>query len=202
MPYTKTAWVDGGPPGVSAEKLNNLETQYDSAVAWAQSFGLGGQSKFYYADLNDLTENGFYYAQTDATNKPTNTNYHIIVIAMSTTYVMQIAGRHDRTYVRFQENGVWGQWQETLVKKGDVIESNVTIANSKLFTALDTAGNEQIIGAINSNNEILLGDSDLVTYIRGNGTNIKVHEIYNKNNIKSGTALPSGGSDGDIYIQY
>ena len=33
MPYTKTTWVSGGPPGIDADKLNNLETQYDAAKA-------------------------------------------------------------------------------------------------------------------------------------------------------------------------
>ena len=27
--YVKTAWVTGNPPGIDADKLNNLETQYD-----------------------------------------------------------------------------------------------------------------------------------------------------------------------------
>jgi len=33
MPYTKTVWVNGGAPPISAANLNNLETQYDEAVA-------------------------------------------------------------------------------------------------------------------------------------------------------------------------
>jgi len=32
MVYTKTAWVASTAPGISATNLNNLETQYDSAV--------------------------------------------------------------------------------------------------------------------------------------------------------------------------
>lgn len=35
MPYTKTTWVEGSAPGISAAELNRLETQYDEAV---QSF--------------------------------------------------------------------------------------------------------------------------------------------------------------------
>jgi hypothetical protein len=37
MPYTKTTWINGGSPGISAENLNNLETQYDEAVAETES---------------------------------------------------------------------------------------------------------------------------------------------------------------------
>ena len=33
MPYTPTAWIEGLPPGISAANLNNLETQYDQAIA-------------------------------------------------------------------------------------------------------------------------------------------------------------------------
>jgi len=33
MAYTKTTWVAGGAPGISAANLNNLETQYDDAMA-------------------------------------------------------------------------------------------------------------------------------------------------------------------------
>jgi len=33
MAYTKTAWVAGGAPGISAVNLNHLETQYDDAMA-------------------------------------------------------------------------------------------------------------------------------------------------------------------------
>lgn len=35
MAYTKTAWVDGQAPAISAANLNKLETQYDEAVATA-----------------------------------------------------------------------------------------------------------------------------------------------------------------------
>jgi hypothetical protein len=33
MPYNKTTWNNGAAPGISATKLNNLETQYDAAKA-------------------------------------------------------------------------------------------------------------------------------------------------------------------------
>jgi len=33
MAYTKTAWNEGAAPGISAENLNNLETQYDEAAS-------------------------------------------------------------------------------------------------------------------------------------------------------------------------
>ena len=33
MPYTKTTWVNGGAPPISQANLNNLETQYDEAIA-------------------------------------------------------------------------------------------------------------------------------------------------------------------------
>lgn len=33
MPYTKTTWNPGAAPGISAANLNNLETQYDEAMA-------------------------------------------------------------------------------------------------------------------------------------------------------------------------
>jgi hypothetical protein len=32
MAYSKTNWVSGGAPGISADNLNNLETQYDEAI--------------------------------------------------------------------------------------------------------------------------------------------------------------------------
>jgi microcystin-dependent protein len=32
MGYTKTTWVAGSAPGISAERLNNLETQYTNAT--------------------------------------------------------------------------------------------------------------------------------------------------------------------------
>lgn len=34
MPYEKTTWINGAAPGISAEKLNKLETQYDEAIAY------------------------------------------------------------------------------------------------------------------------------------------------------------------------
>lgn len=33
MAYIKTTWVEGSAPGISAENLNHLETQYDEAKA-------------------------------------------------------------------------------------------------------------------------------------------------------------------------
>ena len=36
MPYTPTAWVEGVAPGISAARLNNLETQYAEAMADAR----------------------------------------------------------------------------------------------------------------------------------------------------------------------
>ena len=37
MSYTKTTWNPGAAPGISAENLNNLETQYESVVGTANA---------------------------------------------------------------------------------------------------------------------------------------------------------------------
>ena len=42
MAYVKTTWVSGVAPPISAANLNNLETQYDEAIAAAAVTREGG----------------------------------------------------------------------------------------------------------------------------------------------------------------
>ncbi len=55
MPYTKTAWVNGVAPALSAANLNNLETQYDKAkviVAETEVFNGNSPNPFAWTDLD------------------------------------------------------------------------------------------------------------------------------------------------------
>lgn len=57
MPYTKTTWVGGATPPISAANLNHLETQYDEAVAGQSMFLLATETLS--SDAVAVTIDGF-----------------------------------------------------------------------------------------------------------------------------------------------
>jgi hypothetical protein len=64
MAYTKTSWVDGGAPAITAAKLNNLETQYDEVFNTIAAFG------HYHSNF---TNNASVSASTDTVLMPNAT---------------------------------------------------------------------------------------------------------------------------------
>lgn len=99
MPYTKTTWVEGSAPGISAAELNRLETQYDEAV---QSFPVSLFDPFVLsgctaavnatvANQLDFTGGTAYPKQTDNTLRkcdPANATFTTSVA--STTYYLDL----------------------------------------------------------------------------------------------------------------
>lgn len=99
MPYTKTTWVEGSAPGISAAELNRMETQYDEAV---QSFPVGLFDPFVLtgctavvnatvANQLDFTGGTAYPKQADGTLRkrdPANATFTTSVA--STTYYLDL----------------------------------------------------------------------------------------------------------------
>lgn len=155
MSYTKTNWVDGQAPAINAANLNNLEKQYDEAVAWAKGFGLGDVAKdISGTDLNNLNETGFYKG-SNLSNSPITpiTSYFWFVINLkhTSTHKVQFAtlGYNSGTtvYQRVNNNGTWSTWGQLLntTASEQRIAGNLGLSKGTDYTAFFL---ERIIGAV------------------------------------------------------
>ena len=123
IPSEGTIVTPGTP--ITADKLNNLETQYDQAYAdayrdakaWANGYGIGDTCVVSTdPDLNTLIKNGFYCVTgTNLKNTPLAiTNWvYMIVLAYTPTYVKQILldfNNTEKMFLRTLTNGTWGSW--------------------------------------------------------------------------------------------
>lgn len=115
--YNKTIWDETIP--LNSTNLNKLETQYDNAVAWARSYGLGDKSKdISNGDLNTISGTGFYsgYTLANSPKEVDNVGYLIHIEYRAANYAMQIyysneANGETNHYTRQKHNGVWYDWQ-------------------------------------------------------------------------------------------
>lgn len=83
MAYNKTIWIEGGPPGITAANLNKLETQYDEALAWIISKGIGGNmTPLGDFNFNNISESGIYFIGPNAINPPSAGHQYYIVFHM------------------------------------------------------------------------------------------------------------------------
>jgi hypothetical protein len=115
--------VQTGTP-INAAVMNNLEKQYDEALLWAKSFGLGDLAQSISStDLNNLDATGFYRGN-NLTNSPlaisSSTNLFIINLKHSAVYKTQLAFYYGsgssgsgQQWRRQCNNGVWSAWDET-----------------------------------------------------------------------------------------
>lgn len=138
MTYEKKQWVNG--EDITAASLNNLETQYDQALAWVKLFGLGAEAKdlAVNTDLNTLDATGFYRGST-LVNSPTgvadSANFFFIInIKHSTTTKVQLAFRGFRdaneVYTRQNNNGAWTSWERILTTTNGVQKAGDTMTGS------------------------------------------------------------------------
>ena len=84
MPYTPTTWVEGAAPGISAINLNNLETQYDQAVADA---ALAIRRKIVPPTVR-WSAPGWWWNNDTAQAPTANRTYYMpIYVPVATTYI-------------------------------------------------------------------------------------------------------------------
>ncbi|MEH7503295.1 pyocin knob domain-containing protein [Neobacillus drentensis] len=211
MAYTKTSWADrvvqnpltytlrdngdgtitlipaegsivtSGTP-ITASVMNNLEKQYDEALAWVKSFGLGDVVKnIDNTDLNSLDATGFYSGAT-LTNAPTTADrYYIINLKYSGIYKAQIAIRTvtGTTFVshRNNNNGTWGAW--TQFAQYDAT-GKIAIANLPAATTA-AAGIAQLVDSISdtSTNKAATANSvkSLQDWVKGYGLGTDVKNL-------------------------
>jgi hypothetical protein len=154
-PYNKTTWVDGGEPAITADKLNNLEKQYDEALAWVKSFGLGTAAKDLASgsDLNTLNATGFYVG-SNLLNAPNTFSFFIFHIE-SSFGKRQIAYKlsTDEIFSRIETGGTWSSWDQistrNFVTSFGLGENAASIPNSDL-NAITQTGFYIVGGSANS----------------------------------------------------
>lgn len=81
------------------------------------------------ADHNtDIGGWGFRYGGSGAANKPTGTDHAVMTMAYSTAWSVQLAGdwRTNKWYVREQNSGTWGSWDQILTT-ADTITDDTAI---------------------------------------------------------------------------
>lgn len=102
-------------PWRELETTSGAQTKADSAreaaINWAKGFGFGTNVKQVSIDLNTLSETGFYYAQTSATNKPGNNNAWIIHQNFDASFATQLGfDLSKRVWIRQKISGIWNAW--------------------------------------------------------------------------------------------
>ncbi|MFD3258158.1 pyocin knob domain-containing protein [Paenibacillus lentus] len=88
-------------------------------------------------DLNNLTNNGSYYAVGGTANKPTTTNCYVTQInSPAADYAVQFATNYNgnRSFFRVKFNVVWGPWSEVIAMapSGDItVSGNIDFETMK-----------------------------------------------------------------------
>lgn len=111
MAYNKTIWSTGDT--ITASLANNWETQYDEAISWAQSFGLGGSAK-HSSDLNTIVETGLYQVNQDSLNTPYSYGnvLHIQRSSSTATQLFSSVASGGEMYKRYKNADNWTSWQK------------------------------------------------------------------------------------------
>ncbi|RSD21084.1 pyocin knob domain-containing protein [Mesobacillus subterraneus] len=132
--------IDPGT-ALTALLMNNLEKQYDEAIAWAKEFGLGSNTKT--VDWNTVSESGFYSGITGGPNG--SSNYFGFHSQNSPNYATQVVQRLGVTWTRNKENGVWQAW--TRLETTDGAQAKADLAEAY---AVNNAVNQAKAYAMNS----------------------------------------------------
>ncbi|WEG14011.1 pyocin knob domain-containing protein [Pullulanibacillus sp. KACC 23026] len=139
IPAEGTITQSGTP--ITADKLNNLETQYDQAVSWSQGYGLGLVTSFQSSDLNNARNNGWYQCTPDTQNTPPNSGSYGVVRVdsrttdrLSQTYYNVNGGSIVQIWTRFLGSTGWSAWTPITTGVLNIKKLSVTIST-------DSSGN-------------------------------------------------------------
>lgn len=157
MPYPKTTWQDGVTP-LSAANLNKLETQYDKAVTWAKSFGLGDVAlSISNTDVNLLDLTGFYRG-SNLINAPNTGWFFIINIKHDSNFRTQLLFGYSNggtaMYKRIQNDGIWGSWVTMETDAGAQAKADAVQANLIAHQANEVNPHGVTVAQINAVSEI------------------------------------------------
>lgn len=98
---------------------SELERQFNAHLA-DDARHITEFSRVFKGDLNTLKANGFYYADSSATNKPTTgINGYVLVESISQNHVVQTfkTVNANQMFIRNCISGTWGAWEE-VAKRG------------------------------------------------------------------------------------
>lgn len=171
---------------VTTEKLSQ---QYSTAV-----------NAGYNEDPN-TTEKAYILTKHD--NTPlSSTFWHIrTFFYLSTTgnraqLAIRYNGPPNQMFIRYHYDGEWSSWTEIATSERGFFNTDLVLPNGKGLYVRDTDGNVQVVGAINSNNNVLLGDADLPTHIRGTNVRINGNIAWHSGNDGTGSGLDADMLDG------
>ncbi|HEX2951129.1 MAG TPA: pyocin knob domain-containing protein, partial [Armatimonadota bacterium] len=100
---------DGAGSGLDADMVDGKHATDFAPVG----YGLGTMTPYYHDDLNNATTTGFFYAASDATNKPVSHNGWLLVEGLDTNYVKQTYCSYTNEYfLRTRNYGTWSSWQK------------------------------------------------------------------------------------------
>lgn len=132
-------------------------------------------------NLDEVKLTGFYYAVggNSVSNKPSGTDgFSLIVMRGGESPISQIfvstSQNLGKVFSRIFNGSVWSKWEEHYTNESNIEASQLKTARKISLTGAMTAS-----GSFDGSKDISI-----------------------KTSIKSGTAIPTGGSNGDVYIQY
>ncbi|CEG26017.1 pyocin knob domain-containing protein [Bacillus sp. B-jedd] len=148
--------IEGGTP-LTALIMNNLEKQYDEAVAWVKKYGIGGNAgEIPGNDANNITESGNYIAALTA-NTPSdfgsiihiarNNDAGQIFIPTAGLYTMLVRRRNGPTWSGWREliTDIAPTWTNLPLQNGATSNAGYPIQYTKI-------GNEvRLRGMLNGN---------------------------------------------------
>jgi len=146
------------------------------------------------SDYNTLTYTGIYYMPVTATNKPSNTNYILLVAPIDNegSAVLQVAYSVGGTllYTRVYSSGVWSPWTKWV--------DNSAIQQLKIPKSY--SGNEAPESTFGSDGDtfyLMANGGVSVTYVKLSGTWMETPS----NRVFNGASAPDStlGKNGDTY---
>lgn len=124
---------------IQAGTANAVKKAKEEAIAFAQSFGLGGTGKKIEADYNEATNSGFFYAAPNLANAP-KTGVSFVVLVDKGSAISQLAISHNNEiFVRSYTVSGWSTWVQSETTVGAQAKDDAVRAWVKSSGLADSA---------------------------------------------------------------
>ena len=200
---------EGSGNGIDADLLDGMHlSDIDWGNVTMKDSDIGATQLSNSNDLNSLSDGWYSWTSSVPSNAPENQSYMVMVQINDGVQSIQMAFGTTSTgkiFIRRSDSGNFYAWT------GFATSSNVSTNSSDISDLQNDKAEQTDLDTTNSNVSSNASDiSDLQTNkadqtdLDTTNSNLSTHtgdaDIHKK--ITSGTSAPSGGSDGDIYLQY
>lgn len=122
--------------GAQAKANQARDSAVDTVLRWAKDLGLGTTAKAI-QNWDELEQTGFYNGENGPLGKSIVFGIHV---QHTSSYGLQVVGRHNRLFIRTRENDIWSHWRE--LESVDKVESKLNGLKNELTSLVDDTKNQ------------------------------------------------------------